>query len=295
MIKEFVRVDPVSLEVGIFKSLPRNQQAFKFQGEKQHGQKRFIYQSPRVLDHVALKVFLAVCSLAQGSNMFTTAAATSPMGAALWKSLKVHGEAGMSKSLVATADICNFLRAAGMKSSGGERKRFIDRLEQLSNVRIHVLAAKTNRGESQMQLLSFKISQDNRRLVVALAPDISHSIGGTLKTQFSQVCMTTLRTLSEPSAIILHAVLSNRIRRSQSKPARYSLGKLVQIAFAEEVLSKVAKHKRHEIVVAALKALDRAGWAVMAPYHRADPIYGIIREERFSIGLWKKYYFGPAC
>lgn len=290
MRTEFARVDPVTLETGLFKALPKGAHMESFVGLKTHGTVAYSYAASAQIDHIGLRVFLVLCGLAAMTPQLINRAVNGSSAQGVWQGLETLGDATEGYSTAWMGDLSTLVKECGLTTAGSNRTRVLDRLQHLASVRIERRDAQSGRLLGSEQLLSFVMDSTGKRILVALSPHVSKSVSKELGGQYVHVCLNTLRAIAEPAGQVLHAVLSNRIRESQTKMSRYGVDKLAEIAYPDSFdMTKAAQAKRKRSVAQAMKGLDRAGWGVFPPLDGAGNVYGIIRGERVDPSKWAYY------
>lgn len=251
---EFAQIDPVLLEFGLFKSLPRDGASSPLSLHRPFGGIYYTLMSPRTLEDLALKVLLVLCALAALSAT-AEKSSTSKMNTNLWDRLALSSHEPVDCA-VWQGTVGDILREADMQSGGGNKDRVLDRLLKLSEVRISA-SDKTGKRLWQSNLISLSQSQNLGEVRVAFSPGLSARILRKQAVQYSHIRLEPMRATDCPAARILHAVLSNRIRVGNT--ASYRLGTLAEIVYCHSD-NPADLRKRKSAVRAAIKELASSGW-----------------------------------
>lgn len=290
MKTEFARVDPVTLETGLFKVLPKGGAKSPMIGERSHGQFFYSYASSQHIDPIGLRLFLVLCSLAAMNPKPIDRGVNAAVPQAAWRGLRTAGEAADQFGTVWTGDVLTLVQECGYSSAGTNRARILERLEQLSNVRIERRDAQSKRLLSAEQLMSVVFDDRCKKVFVVLGPHLAKAVNKQMRGHYTHICLKTLRAIKEPSGQILHAVLSNRIRETQTKLAKYGIETLADIPYLRDGLRKTSAMKKRRCSVAiAMKGLDRAGWGIFMPFEPPANVFGIIRGDQVDPERWAEY------
>lgn len=248
---EYAQVDPDLLEFGLFKSLSRNQNLGRVSVSKEFVGRNYTVTSPHALDDLALKTLLVICALAASS---TTRKKPSLTGG-LRDRLALTSETPQACA-VWQGTVGDILREADMQSGGKNKQRLLERLRQLSSVRISK-TDKNREGSWQSNLISFSESATQGEIRVAFSPGLSARILRETPVQYSHIRLDPFRLSDCPAARILHAVLSSRIRLDAT--ARYGLEALADIVYLPS--DKPADlRKRRSSIRTAMRELAGLGW-----------------------------------
>lgn len=281
VLTRFARLDPVTMETGLFCLRPRGaeKEEATFLVTHRHGARRYQYEAPYALDHVALRVLLALCALAAMSQQPVSAAPSQEAFQAGRARLKPEPEACQLITGSWTGPLAMLTREAGMTTAGSNLARVRQRLQELAKVRITVFDTDTGSLIEGAQLISFLSERDSNRVLVTLGPWLSKAVLPSLKGQYVRVCLETLRQIKDPAGQILHAVLSSRIRERRTTPVRYGVNAVAAIPYAKgSAAGGATQRKRHASVRRAMRALAASGWRIEPVPATKEGCYDILRR-----------------
>lgn len=282
VLTRFARIDPVTMETGLFCLRPRGaeKEEAAFLVTHRHGARRYQYEAPYALDHVALRVLLALCALAAMSQQPVSAAPSQEGFQAGRARLNPEFEACQLITGNWTGPLATLTREAGMTTAGSNLARVRQRLQELAKVRVTVFDADTDSLIGAAQLISFLSERDSNRVLITLGPWLSKAVLPSLKGQYVPICLETLRQLKDPAGQILHAVFSSRIRESRTTPVRYGVNAVAAIPYAKgSAAGGATQRKRHASVRRAMRALAASGWRIEPVPATKEGCYDILRRQ----------------
>lgn len=255
-VPEFALVDPVTLNAGLFRSLPKGAKS-TLDAVKEHGGLKYRYTGHHV-DDIGLRVFLTLLGLAGMQKKTVPKHGGSDRILHLRQGLELQGSAEQGKCLLWFGGILDLVAACGSAKTTSNKKTVLARLQQLSEISISVVDPETRKAEACQRLLSFVVDPSGKQVAIVLSPHISSA---ALGKQYVKIDLQKFRDIDSAAGQVLHAVLSGRIRRSQAFPVTYRLATLAEIAFGPSETLTVAR-KRMQLIRQAVHELDRASWAV---------------------------------
>lgn len=255
-LPEFALVDPVTLNTGLFRSLPKGAKP-TLDGTKEHGGLTYHYEGHHV-DDIGLRVFLTLLGLAGIDKKTVPKVGRSKSLQQLHHGLTLRGSAEHSRCLLWFGSILDLVSACGSAKTTSNKKTVLARLQQLSEVSISVSEPETGKTLAGQKLLNFSVDPTGKQLAVLLSPHVSSA---ALGRQYVKIDLKMLKSIGSAAGQVLHAVLSARIRPSQSFPVPYRLATLAEIAFGPSATLTIAR-KRIQLIRDAVHGLDQAGWAV---------------------------------
>ena len=256
MLPEFALLDPVTMNTGLFRSLPKGAK-LTLGSTKEHGGLTYHYEGHHV-DDIGLRIFLTLLGLAGMQKKTVPRAGGSDRIQQLRQGMELQGSAEHGKCLLWFGSILDLVVACGSAKTTSNKNTLLTRLQQLSEVSISVTEPETGKTMASQKLLNFAIDPSGKQVAVVLSPHIS---SGALTKQFVKIDLVKWRVIGSAAGQVLHAVLSSRIRPSQAFPVIYRLAKLAEIAFGQSETLTVAR-KRLQLIRPAVHELDQAGWAV---------------------------------
>ena len=284
VLTRFARLDPVTMETGLFCLRPRVAEKEKatFLVTHRHGARRYQYEAPYALDHVALRVLLALCALAAMSQQPVSAAPSQEGFQAGRARLNPEPEACQLITGSWTGPLAMLTREAGMTTAGSNLARVRQRLQELAKVRVTVFDADTDSLIGAAQLISFLSERDSNRVLITLGPWLSKAVLPSLKGQYVPICLETLRQIKDPAGQILHAVFSSRIRERRTTPVRYGVNAVAAIPYAKAATagerSSATQRKRRAGARRAMQALAAVGWRIEPVPATKGGCYDILRR-----------------
>lgn len=255
-LPEFALVDPVTLNTGLFRSLPKGAKP-TFDGTKEHGGLTYRYAGHHI-DEIGLRVFLTLLGLAGMQKKTVPKEGGSASLQELHHGLTLQGSAEHGKCLLWFGSILDLVAACGSAKTTSNKKTLLTRLQQLSEISISVSEPETGKTVSSQRLLNFAVDPTGKQVAIVLSP---HTSSAVLGKQYVKIDLKKLKSIGSAAGQVLHAVLSSRIRRSQAFPVPYRLATLAEIAFGPSETLAGAR-KRIQLMRVAVRELDQAGWAV---------------------------------
>lgn len=256
MLPEFALLDPVTMNTGLFRSLPKGAK-LTLGSTKEHGGLTYHYEGHHV-DEIGLRVFLTLLGLVGIDKKKVPKEGGSDCLQHIHQGLVLKGSSEHGKCLLWFGSILDLVAACGSAKTTSNKKTLLTRLQQLSEILISVTELETGKTVASQRLLNFATDPSGKQVAVVLSPHVS---SGALTKQFVKIDLVKLRGIGSAAGQVLHAVLSARIRPSQSFPVPYRLATLAEIAFGPSETLTVAR-KRLQLIRPAVHELDRAGWAV---------------------------------
>ena len=265
------RLDPVTPQVGLFRAVsdnPNDKAPSPKNGivyQQIHDGVEVQFRAAGQCDATDWRHFLAVAALSglEGER-FNASSNTQPL-ATLWERFLSEGTASERDGLRLRTTAYAILREAGFTDTGPNRKRLTETLMRLSTVRQFL--RKGNRVLSSANLLSFAHDEDSGELSIGLSPQMARTILGESK-QHVRISLSDVRALEHPAAVILHGVLSARLRPGDRRPAIYGLDTLATAAYGPSDNATTSRTRRSRI----RKALDDLNrlpqWRVMEEGNR---------------------------
>ena len=249
-------VDPVTPQSGLFRAVADNPK-LRPKGavvlEHEHDGIRVQYRAAAQCDHVDWRTFLAIAALSGIDGERFNARDDVPPLPTLWDRFLTQGIAQTKDALRLRTTSYAVLKEAGLTDTGPNRKRLTETLIRLSSVRQFLF--KGGRVVSGSNLLSFAHDEDSGELAIALSPQMARTILGESK-QFIRVSLEDVRKLKDSAAVILHGVLSARLRPRDSRPASYHVDTLTDLAFGP-TKNAATRRKRRGRIKEALADLNR--------------------------------------
>lgn len=266
------RIDPVTPQVGLFRATsanPKDRPQPPRDGivyQRVHDGVMVEFRSAGQMDATDWRYFLAMAALAGlGGDRISGASEASPMPT-LWGQFMSEGIASARDGVRVRTTAPALLREAGMTDTGPNRRRLTETLKRLSMVRQFL--QKGSRIVSSANLLSFAHDEDTGELSIGLSPQMARTILGESK-QHVRVSLEDVRALSHPAAVILHGVLSARLRPRDKRPAIYHLDTLGTLAYGPSD-NKATVRKRRGRIKEALSELSKLPqWKVMCDGDKA--------------------------
>lgn len=255
-LPDFALVDPVTMNTGLFRSLPKGAKP-TLDGTKEHGGLTYRYAGHHN-DEIGLRVFLTVLGLAGMEKKTVPKEGGSDRIQQLRQGMELQGSAEHGKCLLWFGSILDLVAACGSAKTTSNKKTVLARLQQLSEILISVTEPETGKTVAFQRLLSFAVDPTGKQIAVLISPHVS---SGVLGKQYVKIDLKKLRNIGSAAGQVLHAVLSARIRPSQAFPVPYRLAKLAEIAFGPSETLTLAR-KRLQLIRPAVHELDQAGWAV---------------------------------
>ncbi|NRQ27148.1 replication protein C, IncQ-type [Aliiroseovarius sp. xm-g-7] len=255
-LPEFALVDPVTMNTGLFRSLAKGARPV-LDATKKHGGLVYRYTGHHV-DEIGLRVFLTLLGLAGMEKKPVLKEGGSDRLQHLRQGLELQGSAEHGKCLLWFGSVLDLVAACGSAKTTSNKKTFLARLQQLSDISISVSEPATGKTLACQKLLNFDVDPAGKQVAVLLSPHVS---SGALGRQYVKIDLQKFRDIESPAGQVLHAVLSGRIKPSQAFPVSYRLATLAEIAFGPSQALTVAR-KRMQLIRDAVHELDKVGWAV---------------------------------
>lgn len=278
-LPDFALLDPVTMNAGLFRSLPRGAKPV-LDAIKEHSGLAYHYTGYRV-DEIGLRVLLTLCGLIGMHQTPVKPAESGPNLLNLRDRLDLKGTAAIGKTLVWMGGVMDLVEACGAPRGTSNKATVLQRLEQLSHIQIAVRKVGSPEQLAKQRMLSYSINPNGKEIAILLCP---HLCSPFSTKQFSKIDLTMLRAIKSPAGQILHAVLSDRIRSSQAFPVPYRLSTLAEVAFGPSMTLTVAR-KRVQLIRPAVHELDRAGWAIFEDL-TGNRAISIIRLENVDPNKW---------
>nr|WP_254449849.1 MULTISPECIES: replication protein C, IncQ-type [unclassified Aliiroseovarius] len=253
---EFALVDPVTLNTGLFRSLPKGAK-LTLGSTKEHGGLTYHYGGHHV-DDIGLRVFLTLLGLAGMQKKTVPKEGGSENLRATRQGLELQGSAEHGKCLLWFGSILDLVSACGSAKTTSNKKTVLVRLRRLSEISISAVDTESGETVASQRLLNFAVDPTGKQVAIVLSPHISSAVLGG---QYVKIHLKKLRSIGSAAGQVLHAVLSARIRPSQSFPVPYRLATLAEIAFGPSATLTIAR-KRIQLIRDAVHGLEQAGWAV---------------------------------
>ncbi len=238
------------------------------------------YRAAGQMDATDWKHFLAVAALAGMDGDRINRESEEPPLPTLWDRFLSEGVAARKDGLRLRTTAYALLREAGLTDTGPNRKRLSESLMRLSMVRQFM--RKGTRVMSGANLLSFAHDEDSGELSIGLSPQMARTILGESK-QFVRISLEDVRALKDSAAVILHAVLSARLRPGDRRPAVYHLDTLGVAAYGPTDNASTRRNRRPKVreALAALGGLPQ--WRVMEDGDKVCIWRGDV--QRLSLGM----------
>lgn len=278
-LPEFALVDPVTMNTGLFRSLPKGARP-ALDVTKQHGGLAYRYTG-HYIDEIGLRVFLTLLGLAGMRKKPVPKDGGSDRLQHLRQGLKLQGSAEHGKCLLWVGGILDLVAACGSAKTTSNKKTLLARLQQLSEISISVSEPDTGKTMAVQKLLNFSADPAGKQVAVLLSPHVSSA---ALGRQYVKIDLNQLRDVESPAGQVLHAVLSGRIKPSQAFPVSYRLATLAETAFGPSEALTVAR-KRMQLIRDAVHGLDQAGWAVFEDL-TGNRAVSIMRMEKLDPNTW---------
>ena len=253
---EFALVDPVTLNTGLFRSLPKGARPM-LDVTKEQGKLTYRYAGHNI-DEIGLRVFLTLLGLVGMQKKSVPKAGGSESLQAIHQGLELQGSAEHGKCLLWFGGILDLVAACGSAKTTSNKKTVLARLQQLSEISISAVDPESGETVASQGLINFAVDPTRKQVAVLLSPHVS---SGALGKQYVKIDLEKLRSIGSAAGQVLHAVLSARIRPSQAFPVTYRLATLAEIAFGPSETLAGAR-KRIQLIRPAVHELDQAGWAV---------------------------------
>lgn len=271
----FAIADPATAAAGLFRVLPKGAKRQNAVVDVEHDGMRVRFISAFQLDDFDWRVFLAICALAGMDRKTFTAESQRSPAPTLWERFLITGSPGEQAVIVPTTAYA-ILREIGRKDDGRNRRLLSESLERLSAVSKNV--RKGNRVIGGARLLSYAHDEDSGELRIGLSPVVA---GALLGAQHVKISLEDIRQMKHPASVVLHGVLSARLRPRSKTPARYRVDTLAELAYGPPT-SDAVKRKRRELVGQALAELDKLeAWNVL---QAGGPGNGLVEVYRRGIG-----------
>lgn len=255
-LPDFALVDPVTMNTGLFRSLPKGARPV-LDVKKEQKDLAYRYAGHHV-DDIGLRVFLTLLGLVGMHKKTVPKAGGSETIQQLRHGLELQGSAEHGKCLLWFDSMLDLVAACGSAKTTSNKTTLLARLQQLSEISISVTEPETGKTMAGQRLLNFSVDPTGKQIAVLLSPHVS---SGVLGKQYAKIELAKFRDIESPAGQVLHAVLSSRIRRSQAFPVPYRLATLAEIAFGPSETLAGAR-KRIQLMRVAVRELDQAGWAV---------------------------------
>lgn len=264
----FAKMDPVTPQVGLFRAQsgnPKNQRRAPKLGSivyrMDHGGITHEYRAAGQMDATDWKILLAVAALSgMDGQRFNSTTESAPLPT-LWDRFLGEGKALDKDALRLRTTAYSILREAGLADNGQNRKRLTEGLIGLSMVRQFL--RRGNQVISGANLLSFAHDEDSGELSIALSSQMARKIIGEESPQHIRISLTDVRSLKDSAAVVLHAMLSCRIRVGDKRPAVYNIDTLAKAAYGptENPITIRTRRKRIREALADLQSLPNWGIA----------------------------------
>ena len=253
---EFALVDPVTLNTGLFRSLPKGARPM-LDVTKEQGKLTYRYAGHNI-DEIGLRVFLTLLGLVGMQKKSVPKAGGSESLQAIHQGLELQGSAEHGKCLLWFGGILDLVAACGSAKTTSNKKTVLARLQQLSEISISAVDPESGETVASQGLINCAGDPTRKQVAVLLSPHVS---SGALGKQYVKIDLEKLRSIGSAAGQVLHAVLSARIRPSQAFPVTYRLATLAEIAFGPSETLAGAR-KRIQLIRPAVHELDQAEWAV---------------------------------
>lgn len=266
------RIDPVTPQIGLFRAVsdnpndkgPRPKDGIVY--HQVHDGVEIQFRAAGQCDATDWRHFLAVAALAGlDGDRFNKDSDTPPLPT-LWDRFLSDGVAASRDGLRVRTTAYAVLKEAGLTDTGPNRKRLTETLIRLSMVRQFL--RKGNRVISSANLMSFSHDEDSGELSVGLSPQMARTILGESK-QHVRVSLEDVRALAHPAAVILHGVLSARLRPGDKRPAIYGLDTLGVLAYGPTNNQATVRTRRRRIKDALAELATLPQWSVMVKDDKA--------------------------
>lgn len=252
------RLDLVTPQSGLFRVVsdsPRSRRvpAGGFRWEVEHDGVVTEFRAGGQLTATEWRVLLAAAALAglDGERV----GASTDNASALWSGLASQGVAAGRDGLRLVTSAYALLREAGLTDGGDNRRRLTESLTRLATVRQFLRqCAKVISGAN---LLSFAHDEESGNLVILLSAQVARAALGESK-QHARVSLTEVRQLSTPAAVILHGVLSARMRVGGR--ATYHLDTLADLAYGPTDHPATRRSRRRSITTAVADLAKLVAW-----------------------------------
>lgn len=259
------RIDPITSQIGLFRATsdnPKDQMPGPPNGivyQQIHDGIEVQFRAAGQMDATDWRHFLAIAALSgMDANRLNKESDTPPMPT-LWDRFVTEGIALRKDGLHLKTTAYALLREAGLTDTGSNRKRLSESLVRLSMVRQFL--RKGTKIMSGANLISFAHDEDSGELSIGLSPQMARTILGESK-QHVRINLEDVRALKDSAAVILHAVLSARLRPGDRRPAVYYIDTLALAAFGPTDNASTKRNRRPKIkeALAALGTLPQ--WRV---------------------------------
>jgi hypothetical protein len=285
VVPVFAKIDPVTLETGLFRVLPKQRGGVQlpFSIEHEHAGVRFQYIGHHV-DHIGLGVFLGAAGVAAIEGMSVSEEVQDARVQSLIQNLQLSENIANSETLLWHGKLLDLAEACGVSRTTSGRKTVLARLEQLASLKLH---QDDGEQEFSQHILSYTLDPSGKKIAVMFGPHLARYITATGKRQFVKIDLEKFRVVEEPAAKILHAVFSSRIKPSQRHLSTLRGVTLSDTAFGPTDSVDTLRY-RYSCIKRAIKDLDAAGWAV---FHdtSGNRAYGIMPLENVDPRKWQDY------
>ena len=241
------------------------------EGETEGVDSKFV--TPYLLDDFHWRVFVTVCAMAGPDGETFSRKAKTENFPTLWDQFLPEGDAVNEKAIRVRSTLAKLLREMGFADSGQNRKRASDALEQLNAVTktLH----KGSRLMSGGRLISFAVDANSGEMSIAISPMAAACfLGG----QHCRISTIDLREIKSPAAVIIHGMLSGRLRPKEKKPARYSIDTLVEMVYGESSDHSQATRRRSYIREAMAELDKLPSWTCVQSNGRGNTLVEIWRK-----------------
>jgi hypothetical protein len=263
----FAKMDPVTPQVGLFRAQsgnPKRQKRAPKSGnivyQMEHDGITHEYRAAGQMDATDWKVLLSVAALSgMDGQRFNGTSDAAPLPT-LWDRFLGEGMALGKDALRLRTTAYAILREAGMADNGQNRKRLTESLMGLSMVKQFL--RRGNQIMSGANLLSFAHDEDSGELSIGLSSQMARKIIGEESPQHIRISLTDVRTLKDSAAVILHAMLSCRLRVGDKRPAIYKIDTLAEAAYGPTTNENTKRGRRAKIREALADLRSLPTWGV---------------------------------
>jgi len=280
----FAMTDPATAAAGLFR-VPEKRKGYQSLNaitEYEHDGVQVTFISAFRLTDFDWRVFLAVCALGGiDGRTFSSSTKQNP-APTLWEHFLADGAAVRQQAIAVRTTAYQLLREIGCADNGSYRKMLTASLRRLSAVTKAMRRGNRELGGSR--LLSYAHDEDSGELVVGLSPVMA---GCFLGDQHVKISLDDLRDLKHPAAVILHGVLSARLRPRSRKEARYRIDTLAELAYGEAETETQVRNRRRQVREALKELGELASWDVLGAGAQGNATVAFWRKGSGPTGLRK--------
>ena len=292
---DHARIDHIMPQIGLFRATRdiKPEDLPKFVATKTWGDTTLRVAAVTQCGAIDWKIFLAVvalCNIEGRKGAFN--ARSQGAQAILWQGLKceqgLRVEHAVSTPIMHTSEL---LREAGMADNGRNRARLAESLLRLSEVTLTSFNGSKQTGGGKL-ISSYEIDGATGKMMIGITPALARTVM-RLDPGHVRISLREVRDMTDPTAIILHGFLCERISFGDTAPARYHVDTLAVAAYGEakgvnkcpKTLAEKKAHRdapakirnRRQYVREAMVIIDNLdGWTAKED-HRGN--FTIIRDR----------------